>query len=149
MARCCRIPLWRGALGVGEVPFIHSDLKNESKLKKILFVLIILFLLGCQPGIKSELVGRWTGVTKEGQPITIIFKSNKELNIQVADEIGQGIYNINGSSNPYDLDIDFGGRGKVATIITINGNSLTIEENDTDKARPLSFSEKSVVFTRK
>lgn len=103
---------------------------------------------GCQSGIESELEGRWAGTAKTGEEIAMIFKENRELNLQVSDEIGQGIYSINGSSSPYDLDIDFGDHGKVATIIAVNGDSLTIEDNDPGKARPLSFSEKAVTLTK-
>jgi len=122
--------------------------KKENTLKKLFVFLVFIFLSGCQSGIESELEGRWTGTTKMGGEITMIFKENNELNIQVSGEIGQGIYSVNGSSNPYDLDIDFGDHGKVATIIAVNGDSLTMENNDPGKARPLSFSEKAVTLTK-
>ena len=120
----------------------------ENALNKILAILVFIFLSGCQSGIEKELEGRWIGTTETGQEITMIFKENKELNIQVSDEIGQGIYSVNGSSNPYDLDIDFGDHGKVATIIAVNGDSLKMENNDPGKARPLSFSEKAVTLIK-
>ncbi len=117
-------------------------------MNKILAILVFIFLSGCQSGIEKELEGRWIGTTETGQEITMIFKENKELNIQVSDEIGQGIYSVNGSSNPYDIDIDFGDHGKVATIIAVNGDSLKMENNDPGKARPLSFSEKAVTLIK-
>lgn len=117
-------------------------------MKELFFVLMFMFLSGCQPSIESELEGRWTGATTAGQEVTMIFKENRELNLQVSDDIGQGIYSVNGSSTPYDLDIDFGDRGKIATIIAINGNALTIENNGLGKARPLSFSSKATTLTK-
>ncbi|MCH1923608.1 hypothetical protein L9G74_04580 [Shewanella sp. C32] len=117
-------------------------------MKELFVAVMFMFLSGCQPSIESELEGRWAGATTAGQEIIMIFKENSELNLQVSEDIGQGIYSVNGSSNPYDLDIDFGDRGKIATIIAINGNALTIENNGLGKARPLSFSSKATTLTK-
>jgi len=116
-------------------------------LKLLYLALVLVLLSGCNFGIESELEGRWVG-TVEGNEVTLVFKENKEVGIQVAEELSQGTYSIYGSSNPYDLDIDFGSKGKFATIISVNGDSLRLENNVPGKARPLSFSEKAVVLTK-
>ena len=75
-------------------------------MKKLVIILATLLVAGCSSGVEEKLVGRWRGIS-DGEDVVMIFKENNKISIQVGSDIGQGTYHVYGSTNPYDLDIDF------------------------------------------
>ena len=121
--------------------------QKEIMLKQLYLVLILIFLSGCSSAKYRELEGRWIGSSKDDPKIIMVFQKNNKISIKVK-EFGEGTYILKGSSNPYNLDIDLDNHGKIATIIAINGNTLTLENNTPGMPRPLSFSEAAVTLTK-
>lgn len=121
-------------------------------MKRYITLLLMLLLSGCEQSVYSKLEGQWLAKTDKDN-IIITFKENKKATIKfinIEDELNikliDGTYEITGSANPYNIDINMETFGTIATIITINDNSLNLELINPGKPRPKIFTKKALLF---
>ncbi len=94
----------------------------------------------------SKLVGTWVS-QREGDTVLMIFGA-KTVQMKVGDEGGTGTYSVDWTKSPVALDIDWGSRGKVTTIIELKGNVMRMENTEPGAARPKELTGRAATFKR-
>lgn len=99
----------------------------------------------------SPEIGTWTGKNWEGEKTTAIFEKGGKFSIKVESFELKGMYKVDWSKKPGQLDLSFEKDGKkliVETIIEIQKDgTLKFQDSNNKKTRPTKFDEKS--FTLK
>jgi hypothetical protein len=105
---------------------------------------------GCRTSDQRSIVGTWTGKTHEGYDVVLTFTAHGTLKAAVDDDAGEGTYQVDFSKKPPHLDIDWGSRGKVETILQLlDEKQLRVENSDPGEDRPETFTKAALVLTRK
>ena len=94
----------------------------------------------------AKLVGTWVS-QREGDTVLMIFGA-KTVQMKVGDERGTGTYSVDWTKSPVALDIDWGSRGKVTTIIELKGNVMRMENAEPGAARPKELTGRAATFKR-
>lgn len=94
----------------------------------------------------AKLVGTWVS-HREGDKVMMIFGA-KSVQMRIGDEGGMGTYSVDWTKSPVALDIDWGSRGKVTTIIELKGNVLRMENAEPGAPRPRELTERAATFKR-
>lgn len=98
---------------------------------------------------ERSIVGKWMGKNDDGQDITLTFTAQGTVKIAVDDDAGEGTYQVDFSKKPPHLDIDWGSRGKVNSILQLlDEGRLRLEQSDPGDTRPQSFTDAAVLLTR-
>jgi hypothetical protein len=99
-----------------------------------------MLLCGCGSRGDDRLHGTWEGETGIGEPAILQFGPGKTAKIQVGTDTNEGTYRVDWSQDPAHLDLYWRSPAKeVHTIVEVHGDTLTLQNNDPGKARPLTF----------
>ncbi len=94
----------------------------------------------------AKLAGTWVSY-RDGDKVMMIFGA-KTVQMKVGDEGGTGTYSVDWTKSPVALDIDWGARGKVTTIIELKGNVLRMENAEPGAGRPKELTARAATFKR-
>ena len=97
-------------------------------------------------GGEAKLAGTWVSF-REGDKVLMIFGA-KTVQMKVGDEGGSGTYSVDWTKLPVALDIDWGARGKVTTIIELKGDVMRMENTEPGAARPKELTGRAATFKR-
>ena len=97
-------------------------------------------------GGKDGIVGTWEG-TYQGDAVQFVFESNGNFVLNITgSEVGGGLYAVDYSTVPVELDLHYSDGMDVYSIIEFtDSNTLRMENADPGDPRPISFSDFAVL----
>ncbi len=116
------------ALNLASFEVKEPERKRENELKPITE----------QKQGSKRLPGIWVGKWAD-EPVRLTLGPNNVVKIEAEMTTEEGIYSVDWTTFPVHLDLDFGKKGKVTTIIQLTEESLKIENIQPGEARPKIF----------
>ncbi len=116
------------------------------KLTRSAFLLALFSSVAFGAEGEAKLAGTWVSY-REGDKVLMVFGA-KSVQMKVGDEGGTGTYSVDWTKSPAALDIDWGARGKVRTIIVLKGNVLRMENAEPGAERPKELTGRAATFKR-
>lgn len=101
-------------------------------------------LLG--PG--GQVARQLEGADENGKPIVLTFGPGNAVRIRVGADAGEGTYAADWGKSPAHLDVDWGKRGKVETLVELTGEKLRMENNRPGQPRPSGFTREAVQLSK-
>jgi hypothetical protein len=114
-----------------------------------IFTTMLVLVAGCSPSNAERLPGTWEGTDAIGQPVVLTFGPADSVRLRVGTDVNEDTFTVEWSRSPAHLDIDWGKRGKVATVVVVMGETLRMENNDPGKRRPESLTDRAPSLARR
>lgn len=96
------------------------------------------------------LEAEWSGTDDAGRRISMSFGPGKAVTFSIGRDVAEGTYAVAWyKTGTCHLDLDLGRRGKLVMIMQPHRERLRVELNEPGEERPVKFTSKAVVLSRK